>query len=123
MNFLKLREKILISKNVNVLQNNPLAGLLTDYVFNQHDQIEFQIEPTQLFVNLRSYAIGKQIDIIHGRWFPQNAEWLSRKIRTLKEDFKAANILVDPDIREYQKRWIYFKKITTHNASIDEYKN
>jgi hypothetical protein len=121
--FLKAWRKNTHQQNVNVLQNNPLAGLLIDYVFNQHDQIEFRIEPAQLFVNLRSYAIGKQIDIVHGKWFPQNAEWLSRKIRTLKEDFKAANILVDPDIREYQKRWIYFKKITTYNASIDEYKN
>ena len=108
-------------QNVNIIQNNPLAGLLIDYVLNYYDQIEFQIEPMQLFVNLKRYATDKQIDIVHAKWFPQNVEWLSRKIRILKEDLKAANILVDPDLRKDQKRWIYFKKIRTHNASIDRY--
>jgi hypothetical protein len=110
-------------QNINVIQNNPLAGLLIDYVFNHHDQIEFLIEPSQLFRNLKRYAIENQIDVVHAKWFPQNAEWLSKKIRILKEDLKAANILVDPDIRKEQKRLIYFRKITTHNASIDRYNN
>jgi hypothetical protein len=63
----------------------------------------------------------KQIDIIHARWFPQNAEWMSRRIKALTEDLKAANILVETDIQKDSKRWIYFKKILTKNASIDRY--
>lgn len=120
--FLKAWNRNTHQQNINVIENNPLAGLLIDYVFNRHDQIEFLIEPTQLHLNMKSYATEKQIDVVHAKWFPQNAKWLSRKIKILKEDLKAANIEVDTDVRKEQKRFIYFK-ITTHNASIDRYNN
>ncbi len=107
---------------VNVIQNNPFAGLLIDYVFNYHaDSIEFQLEPMQVFSELKTRAAEKQIDIIHTRWFPQNAEWMSRRIKLLKEDLKAENILVDTEIRKDSRRWIYFKKILTKNTSMDRY--
>jgi hypothetical protein len=109
-------------QNINVIQNNPFAGLLIDYILNHHyNLIEFQMEPMQLFTELKTRAMEKQIDIIHARWFPQNAEWMSRRIKALTEDLKAANILVETDIQKDSKRWIYFKKILTKNASIDRY--
>jgi hypothetical protein len=119
--FLESWNRNTLQQNINVIQNNPLAGLLISYILNYCDQNDFHIEPTQLFGNLRRYALEKQIDVVHAKWFPQNPEWLSRKIRILKADLKAANILVDPDIRKEQRRLIYFKKITTHDASIDQY--
>jgi hypothetical protein len=119
--FLESWNRNTLQQNINVIQNNPLAGLLISYILNYRDQNDFHIEPTQLFGNLRRYALEKQIDVVHAKWFPQNPEWLSRKIRILKTDLKAANILVDPDIKKEQRRLIYFKKITTHDASIDQY--
>ncbi|MGB7635401.1 MAG: hypothetical protein WBL68_16905, partial [Nitrososphaeraceae archaeon] len=61
MNFLKLGIK---TYNINVVQNNPLAGLLVDYVFNYHyDQTEIQIEPMQLYSDLRKYSDERKLDI------------------------------------------------------------
>jgi hypothetical protein len=108
-------------QNINVIQNNPLAGLLIDYVFNYHyDQIVIQIEPTQLYLDLRTRSDEKKLDINRAQWFPQSPEWLTRKIQELTEDLKAANILVEVG-RTSNRRWIRFKKILTPNTSIDRY--
>jgi hypothetical protein len=97
---------------------------LVDHIFNYYcDEIEFQIEPTQLFYDIKQRAKERNIDISHNRLFPQTPEWMSRKIREVKEDLKAAGIVIDPDIRQHQKRWIYIKKEVwgVKKESIDEY--
>jgi hypothetical protein len=108
-------------QNINVVQNNPFAGLLVDYVFNYHyDQTEIQIEPMQLYLDLRNRSDEKKLDINRAQWFPQSPEWMTRKIQGLTEDLKAANILVEVG-RTSNRRWIRFKKILTPNTSIDRY--
>ena len=64
----------------------------------------------QLYSDLRKYAEDKKLDIRYARWFPQTPEWLARKIRAIKVDLKAADILVEVD-RTNNQRWIIFKKI------------
>jgi hypothetical protein len=98
-------------QNINVVQNNPFAGLLVDYVFNYHyAETEIKIGPMQLYSDLRKYAEDKKLDVRYAQWFPQNPEWLARKIRAIKMDLKAADILVEVD-RTNNQRWIIFKKI------------
>ncbi len=120
--FLKAWHQNVEQQNISVIQNNSFAGLLVDHIFNYYyDQIEFQIEPNQLFSDIKQRAKERNIDIGHNRLFPQTPEWMSRKIREVKEDLKAAGILVDPDIRHHQKRWIYIKKMSIKKESMDEY--
>jgi hypothetical protein len=106
-------------QNINVVQNDPFAELLIDFILNHCYQNEFHMTPQDLFINLKNHA--ESIGIRHDRvkWFPQSPVWISRKIKTLIKDLKVANILVDPDVRKDQKRWIYFKKL--QRISIDEY--
>ena len=119
--FLKAWHQNVQQQNINVVQNNPFAGLLVDYVFNYHyDQTEIQIEPMQLYLDLRNRSDERKLDINRAQWFPQSPEWMTRKIQGLTEDLKAANILVEVG-RTSNRRWIRFKKILTHNASIDHY--
>jgi hypothetical protein len=100
-------------QNINVVQNNPLAGLLIDYIFNYHyNQLEIQMEPMQLYSDLRNCSDEKKLDINRAQWFPQSPEWLTRKIQGLTEDLKAANILLEVG-RTSNRRWIRFKKINT----------
>ena len=97
-------------QNVTAVQNNPFAGLLTDYVFNFHyNQPEIKIEPMQLHLDLRMRAEEKKLDY-RAKWFPANPEWMTRKIQEIKTDLKAANISVELH-RDANKRWIRFKKI------------
>jgi energy-coupling factor transporter ATP-binding protein EcfA2 len=106
-------------QNVTVVQNNPFAGLLVDYIFNHHvTETEIRIGPMQLYSDLRGYADEKKLDVRFGHWFPQNPEWLARKIQAIKLDLKAADILVESD-RTGNQRWIIFKKILP--KKIDEY--
>jgi hypothetical protein len=108
-------------QNVTVVQNNTFAGLIIDYVFNYHyDKNEIQIEPMQLYSVLRDRAEEKKLDVRYARWFPQSPEWITREINKIKLDLKAANILVEIG-RNSNLRWIRFKKILTHNTSIDRY--
>ena len=119
--FLEAWHQNVQQQNINVVQNNPFAGLLVDYVFNYHyDQTVIQIEPMQLYLDLRKRSDEKKLDINRAQWFPQSPEWMTRKIQGLTEDLKAANILVEVG-RTSNRRWIRFKKILTHNASIDRY--
>jgi hypothetical protein len=98
-------------QNISVVQNNPFAGLVVDYVFNFHyDQTEIKIGPMQLHSDLKNRAEEKKLDVRYGHWFPQTPEWVARKIRAIKVDLKAADILVEED-RTYNQRWIIFKKI------------
>jgi hypothetical protein len=47
-------------QNINVIQNNPFAGLLIDYILNHHyNLIEFQMEPMQLFTELKNACYGE----------------------------------------------------------------
>ncbi len=119
--FLKAWYQNVQQQNINVVQNNPFAGLVIDYVLNFHyNQTEFQIEPMQLYLDLRNRSDERKLDINRAQWFPQSPEWMTRKIQGLTEDLKAANILVEVG-RTSNRRWIRFKKILTHNASIDRY--
>jgi predicted Zn-dependent protease with MMP-like domain len=106
-------------QNINVVQNDLFAELLIDFILNHCQENEFRIEPQHLLINLKNHA--ETVGIRHDRvkWFPQSAVWVSRKIKTLIKDLKVANILVDPDMRKDQKRWIYFKKL--QRISIGEY--
>jgi hypothetical protein len=106
-------------QNINVVQNDPFAELLIEFILNHCQENEFRIEPQHLLINLKHHA--ETVGIRHDRvkWFPQRAVWVSRKIKTLIKDLKVANILVDPDVRKDQKRWIYFKKL--QRISIGEY--
>jgi hypothetical protein len=108
-------------QNVTVVQNNPFAGLVVDYVFNFHySQTEIQIEPMQLYSDLRNQAEEKKLDIRYGRWFPSSPEWLTRKLQEIKVDLKAANISVEFG-RDYNRRWILFKKIQKNSSKIYQY--
>jgi hypothetical protein len=119
--FLEAWHQNIQQQNINVVQNNPFAGLLIDYVFNYHyDQTEIRIEPMQLYLDLRKRSDEKKLDINRAQWFPQSPEWMTRKIQGLTEDLKAANILVEIG-RTSNRRWIRFKKILAHNTSIDRY--
>jgi hypothetical protein len=103
--FLKAWHENMQQQNVSVIQNNSFAGLLVDLILNYYyNQIEFSIEPTQLFKDFAEHAKTRNIDINHNRLYPQTPEWMSRKIREVKEDLKAAGILIDPDVRQHQKR-------------------
>jgi hypothetical protein len=109
--FLEAWHQNVQQQNINVVQNDPFAGLLVDYVFNYHyAETEIKIGPMQLYSDLRKYAEDKKLDIRYARWFPQTPEWLARKIRAIKVDLKAADILVEVD-RTNNQRWIIFKKI------------
>ena len=58
--FLKAWRQNTQQQNVTVVQNNPLAGLLVDDVFNYHrGEIETKIGPSQLYSDLREYAEKK----------------------------------------------------------------
>jgi energy-coupling factor transporter ATP-binding protein EcfA2 len=106
-------------QNVTVVQNNPFAGLLVDYIFNYHrGETETKIGPSQLHSDLKDYAVEKKLDVRYGHWFPGNPGWLARIIQAIKLDLKAANILVENG-RNGNERWIIFKKILTEK--IDEY--
>ena len=60
-------------QNVTAVQNNPFAGLLTDYVFNFHyNQSEIKIEPMQLHLDLRMRAEEKKLDY-RAKWFPRKS--------------------------------------------------
>ena len=109
-------------QNVTAVQNNPFAGLVVDYVFNFHynNQTEIQIEPMQLYLDLRNRADDRKLDINRAKWFPQSPEWMTRKIQEIKMDLKAANILVEVG-RDSNQRWIRFKKILTPHTSVDRY--
>ena len=109
--FLEAWHQNVRQQNINVVQNDPFAGLLVDYIFNYHyAETEIKIGPMQLYSDLRKYAEDKKLDIRYARWFPQTPEWLARKIRAIKVDLKAADILVEVD-RTNNQRWIIFKKI------------
>jgi hypothetical protein len=108
-------------QNVTVIQNNPFAGLVIDYVFNvNYDVTEFKIEPTQLYLDLRNRADDKKLDINRAKWFPQNPEWMTRRIQEINVDLKAADILVEVG-RDCNRRWIRFKKIQKNSSKIDQY--
>jgi len=108
-------------QKVNVVQNNPLAGLVINYIFNHHySSLEIDMEPMQLHSELMEYAEVKKLDVRYAKWFPQSPEWMTRKINEIKIDLKAANILVEMG-RDGNRRWIRFRKILTHNASMDRY--
>ena len=58
--FLESWHQNIQQQNINVIQNNPFAGLVVDYVLNFHcDQTEIKIEPMQLYLNL---GIGPMIE-------------------------------------------------------------
>jgi hypothetical protein len=67
------------------------------------------MEPTQMYLDLRTRAEDKKLDY-RAKWFPGSAEWMTRKIQEIKMDLKAANISVEL-YRDANKRWIRFKKI------------
>jgi energy-coupling factor transporter ATP-binding protein EcfA2 len=120
--FLKAWRQNIQQQNVSVIQNNSFAGLLVDLIFNYYyNETDFQIEPTQLYNDLIKHARERNIEISHNRLYPQTPEWMSRKIKEVKEDLKAAGIFIDPDVRQLQKRWIHIKKMSTKKESIDEY--
>jgi hypothetical protein len=108
-------------QNVTVVQNNSFAGLIVDYVFNFNykDQNVIEIEPMQLYLDLRNRAFDKKLDT-RAKWFPQSPEWMTRKIQEIKVDLKAANILVEVG-RDGNRRWIRFKKILRDSSKIDQY--
>jgi hypothetical protein len=91
-------------------------------VFNYHydDQNEIKIEPMQLYLDLRNRADDKKLDINRAKWFPQSPEWMTRKLQAIKIDLKAANILVEVG-RDFNRRWIRFKKIIKDSSKIDQY--
>jgi hypothetical protein len=109
-------------QNVTVVQNNPFAGLVIDYVFNFHynNQTEIQIEPMQLYLDLRNRADDRKLDINRAKWFPSSPVWMTRKIQEIKVDLKAANILVEVG-RDSNRRWIRFKKILKDSSKIDQF--
>jgi hypothetical protein len=105
-------------QNVTVVQNNPFAGLVIDYVFNFHyNQAEIQMEPMQLYLDLRNRAEDRKLDINRAKWFPQSPEWVTRKIQEIIVDLKAADILVEIG-RDCNRRWIRFKKVQ-NSSKID----
>jgi hypothetical protein len=107
-------------QNVTVVQNNPFAGLVIDYVFNFHyNQAEIQIEPMQLYLDLRNRAEDRKLDINRSKWFPQSPEWVTRKIQEIIVDLKAADILVEIR-RDCNRRWIRFKKVQ-NSSKIDQH--
>ena len=107
-------------QNVTVVQNNPFAGLVVDYVFNFHyNQTEIQIEPMQLYLDLKNRAEDRKLDT-RAKWFPQSPEWVTRKIQEIIVDLKAADILVEVG-RDCNRRWIRFKKIQKNSSKIDQY--
>jgi hypothetical protein len=61
----------------------------------------------QLIAGFETNAMETQMEIVYARWIPLIAEWLSQKIN---EDLKAANILVNTEIRKFSKSWIDCKK-------------
>lgn len=108
-------------QNVTVVQNNTFAGLVVDYVFNFHyNQTEIQIEPMQLYLDLRNQAEDKKLDINRAKWFPQSPEWVTRKIQEIIVDLKAADISVEVG-RDSNRRWIRFKKIQKNSSKINQY--
>jgi hypothetical protein len=108
-------------QNVTVVQNNTFAGLVIDYVFNFHyNQTEIQIEPMQLYLDLRNRAEDRKLDINRAKWFPQSPEWVTRKIQEIIVDLKAADILVEIG-RDCNRRWIRFKKVQKNSSKIDQY--
>ena len=107
-------------QNVTVVQNNPFAGLVVDYVFNFHyNQTEIQIEPMQLYLDLKNRAEDRKLDT-RAKWFPQSPEWVTRKIQDIIVDLKASDILVEVG-RDCNRRWIRFKKIQKNSSKIDQY--
>lgn len=58
--FLKAWLENIQQQNVTVVQNNPIVGLLVDYVFNYHQgETEIKIGPSQLYLDLREYTKKK----------------------------------------------------------------
>lgn len=99
-------------QRVTAIQNNPFAGLVIDYIWNFHcGQSEIKIEPTQLYLDLKTRAEDKKLLDYGTKWFPGSPEWMTRKIQEIKADLKAANISVKLD-RDGNRRWIIFKKTT-----------
>ena len=108
-------------QNLALIENDPFAGLVIDYVFNYHRaETEIKIEPMQLYSDLRDLAEDKKLDVRYGKWFPQTPEWMSRKINMIRVDLKAANILVDFG-KDSNGRSIRFKKILKQNSKIERY--
>jgi hypothetical protein len=50
------------NQNLILINNNTLAQLVIGYVFNDHPEIAFEIEPQELLRDLRFYAVNHQID-------------------------------------------------------------
>jgi hypothetical protein len=116
------------NQNLILINNNTLAQLVIGYVYNDHPEIAFEIEPQELLRDLRFYAVNHQID--YDKYLPQNPSWLSRNINSICNDLVEAGLVIDPDIRREHKRFIGFKKINknppteqTQNSGLKAYYN
>jgi hypothetical protein len=107
------------NQNLMVINNNTLANLLIGYGFNDHPEMNFEIEPQELLRDLRIYAMNHGID--YDKFLPRNPEWLSRKINNICNDLVQAGLVIEPDIRREHKRYVRFRKINkeqTQNSGL-----
>jgi hypothetical protein len=110
--FLKAWQLNTQTQKLMVLQNNAICGLIISYVFNARSEIEFEIEPEELFKAVRGHAYSKGIEYDHDKYLPRNSVWLTRIINTISNDLKVAGLTINTDIQKEHRRFIGFKKNT-----------
>ena len=56
-------------------------------------ELEFDIEPDELFNAIKTYAINKRIDY-RDYSLPKNSVWLSRQINSISDDLRHVDVLL-----------------------------
>jgi len=92
------------NQNLIIINNSSLAQLLIKYAFNERQELEFEIEPTDL--------------LRHDKSLPRNPVWLTRQINSISGDLVHAELLIDADVRNEHKRFVRFTKINKDGPTL-----
>jgi len=92
--------------NEAAIEASPVAQAIMVYI---NEKKHFEGKPTELYKELTEVAEFNNIKTKYSQW-PKNANWLSRKLKEVKENLKAMGVIVEFDkISEQRIIRIYLK--------------